>query len=384
MKKLLGLTLSAIMCISLAVSGSSVTSYAAEDVTEVTTGSEALEENEFATFASDATGSYGQEQNTVGTYIPSVRVAYATHIQKDGWQSTKSDGETSGTSGQAKRLEAIAIRVGSSADVGVQYTTHVQSYGWLPWVSDGFNSGTEGEAKRLEAIKIQLTGSDKGNYDIYYRVHAQSYGWLGWAKNGQPAGTAGFAKRLEAIEIVVVAKGSKAPGKTTNPYITTGATKVTVPGATVPTVMYETYVQSYGWQSYKYSGMTSGTFGQGKRLESFFVELTNTDLTGKIEYKSHIQSKGWETDWKTNGSFSGTRRESLRLEAVQIKLTGEISKYYDVYYRVHAQSYGWLGWAKNGASAGTEGLGKRLEGMEIVIVKKGGAAPGTTANSFIK
>ena len=33
---------------------------------------------------------------------------------------------------------------------------------------------------------------------------------------------------------------------------------------------------------------------------------------------------------------------------------------YDIYYRVHAQDYGWLGWAKNGSSAGTEGLSKRL------------------------
>ena len=43
----------------------------------------------------------------------------------------------------------------------------------------------------------------------------------------------------------------------------------------------------------------------------------------------------------------------------------------DIYYRVHAQSYGWLGWAKNGAPAGTAGYAKRLEGIQIVIVKKG-------------
>ena len=73
-------------------------------------------------------------------------------------------------------------------------------------------NGTEGEAKRLEAIKIQLTGADKEKYDVYYRVHAQSYGWLAWAANGAPAGTAGYAKRLEVVQIVVVKKGSPAPG----------------------------------------------------------------------------------------------------------------------------------------------------------------------------
>lgn len=80
--------------------------------------------------------------------------------------------------------------------------------------------------------------------------------------------------------------------------------------------------------------------------------------------------------------MSGTSGESKRLEAIQIRLTGEMANYYDVYYRVHAQSYGWLGWAKNGASAGTAGYAKRLEGIEIRLVKKGAAAPGSSINSF--
>ena len=60
-----------------------------------------------------------------------------------------------------------------------------------------------------------------------------------------------------------------------------------------------------------------------------------------------------------------------------------MGKNYDIYYRVHAQTYGWLGWAKNGSPAGTEGYSKRLEGIEIVLVKKGEEAPGNTRNSFL-
>lgn len=56
-----------------------------------------------------------------------------------------------------------------------------------------------------------------------------------------------------------------------------------------------------------------------------------------------------------------------------------MAKHYDVYYCVHAQTYGWLDWAKNGAMAGTSGLSKRLEGIKIMLVEKGGAAPGKTA-----
>ena len=59
-----------------------------------------------------------------------------------------------------------------------------------------------------------------------------------------------------------------------------------------------------------------------------------------------------------------------------------MANHYDVYYRVHAQKFGWLGWAKNGESAGSAGYGYRLEGIQIVLVAKGGSAPGSTANSF--
>ena len=70
------------------------------------------------------------------------------------------------------------------------------------------------------------------------------------------------------------------------------------------------------------------------------------------------------------------------MEAVQIKLTGSIASSYDVYYRVHSQTFGWLDWACNGQSAGSAGYAKRIEAIQIVLVKKGGAAPGSTATPY--
>ena len=163
---------------------------------------------------------------SVFAYVPvqnveaaGVSVQYKSHVQTFGWESAwKRDGEASGTSGKAKRLEGIRITV-SGDNLGVRYTTHCQTYGWLPWVSNGEMSGTQGEAKRLEAIKIELTGANAQNYDIYYRVHCQSLGWLDWAKNGQMAGTTNGGKRMEAIQIQLVKKGGKAPGATAKPYV---------------------------------------------------------------------------------------------------------------------------------------------------------------------
>ncbi len=147
--------------------------------------------------------------STVNAFRQPEGIFYQTHVQSYGWQELKDNGQTSGTSGEAKRLEAIQIQLrnlGISGDVS--YRTYVQTYGWLEWVKNGQTSGTSGEAKRLEAIQVQLSGNAAEKYDVYYRVHAQTYGWLGWAKNGEIAGTMGQAKRLEAIEIKLIPKGT--------------------------------------------------------------------------------------------------------------------------------------------------------------------------------
>lgn len=332
---------------------------------------------------------------------PDVTIRYTTHVQTYGWQGDENNankwfanGKMAGTSGKAKRLEGIKIRVYGNDSLGIQYTTHCQSYGWLPWSANGEMNGTEGEAKRLEAIKIQLTGVDKEKYDVYYRVHAQSYGWLAWAANGAPAGTAGLAKRLEAIQIVIVKKGESfdhaigniqsARGEAYIASSTANANPV-VTGENNVNIEYRTHVQSFGWQGWKYNGVMSGTSGKAKRLEGINIKLTNKPYSGSIVYTTHVQSIGWQGNennvntWFRDGQMAGTSGRAKRLEAIRIALTGEMAEHYDVYYRVHAQTYGWLAWTKNGEAAGTAGLSKRLEGIQIVLVPKGGAAP---ANNY--
>ena len=156
---------------------------------------------------------------TTANHYVHPMVKYRTHVQSYGWQGYVMDGAMSGTSGQAKRLEAINIALTNQEYSGnITYRTHVQTYGWQSWKSNGALSGTSGQAKRLEAIEIKLTGEMANKYDVYYRVHAQKFGWLGWAKNGASAGTSGYGYRLEGIEIKLVNKGAAAPGTTANPY----------------------------------------------------------------------------------------------------------------------------------------------------------------------
>ncbi len=311
------------------------------------------------------------EDETLAKSSGGATVSYRTHVQTYGWQDYVSNGNMSGTEGEAKRLEGINIKLeNQDYEGGITYRTHVQTYGWQDYVSDDAMSGTEGEAKRLEAIQIELTGEMAEHYDIYYRVHSQTYGWLGWAKNGEKAGTSNYAKRLEGIQIVLVEKGGEAPGSTDGAY-------------KHPWIGYSTHVQTYGWQGFKFDGDTAGTSGQSKRLEGIQLKLVDQPYEGSIQYKTHVQTYGWQ-DWVSDGATSGTTGEAKRLEAIQIQLTGEMAEHFDIYYRVHSQTYGWLGWAKNGESAGTEGYGKRLEAIEVLLVEKGNETPSSDVNAFEK
>ena len=299
-------------------------------------------------------------------------IQYKTHVQNIGWQGYVKEGSTSGTSGQAKRLEAIQIKNETGLSGNIYYKTHIQNLGWeKDFKKNNSISGTSGKALRLEAIQIKLDGVLGNTYDIYYRVHAQNFGWLGWAKNGASAGTEGYAYRLEAIQIKLVKKGGSAPGSTANAF----------KKKEKPTdVSYQTHVQSIGWQKNVKNGATAGTSGQAKRLEGIKIGISSP-YAGNIEYRTHIQSIGWEPTFKKNNVMSGTSGQAKRLEAIQIKLSGNIANYYDVYYRVHAQNFGWMGWTKNGASAGTAGYAYRLEAIQIKLIKKGTTAP-VLGNAF--
>ena len=149
------------------------------------------------------------------------------------------------------------------------------------------------------------------------------------------------------------------------------------PEETAMSLQYYVHRQTYGdeplWS--KADGDQSGTTGESKRLEAIRIRIKNKPFEGNIQYRTHVQTYGWENGWRAESDVSGTIGESKRLEAIQIKLTDKMAEAYDVYYRVHAQKFGWMGWAKNGESAGTSGYAYRLEAVQVVLVDKGAAAP---------
>ncbi|MDR0922440.1 MAG: C39 family peptidase [Lactobacillales bacterium] len=333
-------------------------------------------ENEIPTESTESTTTTSTPEEPVkevkaqSEEIKTPNIKYQTHIQDIGWQGEKSNGEISGTSGQAKRIEGIKIKVADTdSNGGIEYKTHVEDYGWQNFVANGEMSGTSGQAKRLEAIQMKLTGEFASKYDIYYRVHVEDFGWLDWASNGKDAGTCGFALRLEAIQISLVKKGEKAPGPTTLPSIDNNALAIS----------YQSHIQDIGWQAAKKNGELSGTSGQAKRLEGLKVKIETSTISGGVQYKTHVEDYGWQ-NYVANGALSGTTGKGKRLEALQVRLTGDLSRYFDVYYRGHVEDFGWLGWTKNDGVSGSSGYGFRLEAIEMRLVKKGAPAPGLSSS----
>ncbi|MBM6948828.1 NlpC/P60 family protein [Mordavella massiliensis] len=313
----------------------------------------------------------GEEETPESPEVPEnteepdqVGLSYRAHVQTYGWNewTEEETGILIGTEGQAKRLEALELKVEDAPEgSGIEYRAHVQTYGWQDWKKDGETAGTTGQTKRLEAVRIRLTGALAEQYDIYYRAHVQSYGWLNWTCNGEKAGSLGYAKRLEAIEIRLVKKGAEVPKGEGESY-------------KYPALSYQTHSQTIGWQAEKFNGETAGITGKSKRMEAIKIKLPDSEYEGGIEYQTHVQTYGWQ-GWKKDGELAGTTGQSKRLEAIQIRLTGDMAEYYDVYYRTHVQTFGWLDWAKNGEKAGSAGYGKRMEAIEIRLVKKGEEAP---------
>jgi len=166
-------------------------------------------------------------------------------------------------------------------------------------------------------------------------------------------------------------------------------------------ITYSTQVQNIGWMGVVNNGIMSGTAGQGLRVEALKINLiNNTGVSGNILYQTQIQNIGWQmekeatsdglSDKVNAGGTSGTSGQSLRLETLKIRLTGNLANSYDIYYRVHVQNIGWMGWAKNGDNAvkdrlqlaGTIGLGLRIEALQVYLVPKNGVAPGSTFNGI--
>ena len=121
---------------------------------------------------------------------------YEAHLEGIGWQGWKVNGETAGTTGEARRLEAIKI----DAPFEIEAMAHLEGIGWIDYgkINKDTIIGTTGESRRLECLKL------KGNFK--YRVHIGGVGWSCWtnADGICTLGSVGQCLQLEAIEMIEI------------------------------------------------------------------------------------------------------------------------------------------------------------------------------------
>ncbi|UKA68570.1 CAP domain-containing protein [Arthrobacter sp. FW306-05-C] len=123
-------------------------------------------------------------------------ISYEGHVQKIGWQSSVSNGETAGSVGQALRLEALRFSTS-----GQTVRAHIQDTGWQNYSTGATTIGTTGLALRMEAIQIKSTIAGE---TIRCQAHVQNIGWMPEVGDGEVCGTTGQGLRLEAVRFRVV------------------------------------------------------------------------------------------------------------------------------------------------------------------------------------
>ena len=359
-------------------------------------------------------------------------VQYRAHVKNIGWQNAVGNDEISGTTGKALQMEAIEISLtGELAEhYDIYYRIHSMNFGWLGWAKNGERDGTQGYCYRAEAIEIRVVrkgdvapvqdavsflrkdgvtmeitnkavSSDNVKLAVgettVFKASADYVTWGNTVKDISVSSSNGscsvnvipervgdsFNGHVGAtIEVVGLANGASVL-TVVYPDNTTRSIRVQVGDNIRPTLSYSAHVENIGWQNYVAEGEISGTTGRSLQMEALKINLSDTDVSGGVEYSTHVQNIGW-TSYVSQNQVSGTSGKHLQVEAVSIRLTGTLAEWYDIYYRVHSADFGWLGWASNGSYAGTEGYAKQAEAIQIVLVDKGGSAPGTTENTYHK
>lgn len=313
------------------------------------------------------------DENEVQERAQTYKPVYSVHVQDIGWTKSVSAGRTAGTVGKAKRIEALRVSLegSSSGTISVLTQAHFSGIGWQNWVDSSTYAGTTGQSRAIEALRIKLPDDLAQTYSIWYRVHVSNYGWLDWACDGQAAGTVGYGYRCEALEIRLQKKGDPAPGATTRPFVDRSAEPARL--------TYRAHVSNIGWQKTVDNGAIAGTTSRALSMEALSASISWYGHSGSLELRSHVSGDGWQS-WKT--STTGTTGRGRAIEAIQLRLTGELGQQYDIWYRVHAAGIGWMGWASNSGVSGTTGASRAIEAIQIKLLPKGSAAPGAIDNAY--
>ena len=124
------------------------------------------------------------------------------------------------------------------------------------------------------------------------------------------------------------------------------------------------------------NGSLGGTVGKSTPISNMKLKIGAKGISGGVSYLAHRETYGDEKSAITEENKMSTSLHGVkRMEKVKIWLTGDLADAFDIYYRVHVQSFGWLKPVSNGEWTGSSGLCIRIEAIEIQIVPKKSGQP---------
>ena len=261
-----------------------------------------------------------------------------------------------------------------SVSGSIQYRAY-QNGAWTNWVSDGQKCGN-GE-NDIQYVEIKLTDKLAEKYDICYKTIVRGGEWYGWTANGGTAGDGSAAtdKRVEGLQVQLLKKGAAND-------LVAFETKPAVSGI-------GEYIETLSGSAERDNNgnTTQGSYENGAftlgstwcyELNSMKLKVENKKTTGDIRYKMYQNGK-W-TNWVSNGSKCGDGKSKTYL--LQIELTGNLAKKYDIYYQTILYGGFWTEWSKNGADSGSVDSSRNVEGVRIKLVKKGTTVDTNVSRSY--
>jgi len=120
-------------------------------------------------------------------------------------------------------------------------------------------------------------------------------------------------------------------------------------------------------------------YGSNGQIQNISMELNG--LAGAISYGIYVNNGGY-LPWLGNGYPTGGVEESTHIEAIQVAISGEAARLYNVYYRGVSLNAGQHGWAAAEELMGTMDRGDYLTDIEVVLVPKEYGIPGTYEGRF--
>lgn len=256
-------------------------------------------------------------------------LTYAASVSGEGWLGSVSAGETAGTTGEARRMEALKI----STD-GMTVSGHVQGVGWQTAKTTPAVVGTTGQKLRLEAVRLKSTVA---GFAVKCQAHVENLGWMPPVGDGQVCGTTGRALRMEAVRVWFESTGS-----TSAPVTTLGTIKTTESlslrssgsssGSVLATIPAGTVVGYTGKATSSYTQVTyGGKLGWIPSYSTIEVDppftqgslASGTTSTRRAAVVSYAQSKlGDPYVWAASGpdafDCSGLTLHALRRAGVDL------------------------------------------------------------------